>query len=122
MKITVTNHDKTTEAAVTHRKGGIRVDQFRLMPGETREFEIAETNEAFSFARGVVSGAALPGKSPTQLAAPDVATIKATVAAAKPAEPTWPQIRDQAIKLGAPKTVNKADALKLIAEHAAKAA
>lgn len=111
MKITVTNHDKTTEAVVTHRKGGLRVGQFQLAPGETKEFEIERTDEAFSFALGTAAAKA----APAPVAAKVAPAPKPADPAPQPAKPSWNELRANAIALGAPKTVSKAVAEKTVA-------
>jgi hypothetical protein len=118
MKLAVVNESPTHNVTARTRLPGQPRQDETLAPGETRTFALPGTDG--------VSLSFLPGsaaETPIRLQAPAPA-----LAPAARAEPTpsvdlnalpWPELRKRAIAAGAPTSVSKADALKLLSNPAA---
>ena len=113
MKITVTNDDAKLGLRMVRRAGGLRVEQTIVEPGQSATYTLERDDESVSFSRGQTAEAPKAANAAPNPKPP---------VEPKPVQPSWQEIRTKAIALGAPKTVSKADALKLIAEHEAKPA
>ena len=122
MKITVTNNSPDRLLSVMERANGIRNQRDPIAPGESRAFDLSAPQASVQFLPGVVvenpatPAPAAAAAQPTPAAAPT--TQPDSVSTVNIADLPWPELRKLAIAAGAPKNVNKEQALALLIKSA----